>query len=708
MQEKRTFKENWKLLKKEFKNILWQWKTLFLIVLAVLIAFLAGLVGWVFSFIENNAIMIPAIAIDGILFIFLEVVIVDSIKENISSRRNLFSLIWYKSSDISPEKILGEVRSKPSKGFFEDIYFTERSEEQKFWESMEKCLAVKKNGKNVLIRGAPLSGKSRMVYEWLKKQKDLRICLIQKSEGFSDNSINPNQFLIPFIFNRKQRKLLIIDDLHTYTEISNFASIIHQFQKAGISILTTSRTSFEYERIKRKGMDFLDLSDFKEISLDRMDKISNQVVFDKFQQYIIEKRGKGLRDLGFDGTVGSVFLPIEEMRKRYEDLCEKNPMIKNYLSSIKILYSLGINLGEAAFLKEWIQPIFEKGYDVTGVNKSAYDLIYTLLLENELIYTPKAKDRKEEKFLEKIIFTEPVYVEKIFDDEEAILDIILENFDNCYHIFDDNTDVLDSIGVQCGNLFKTNPVITELINFALQCFERIIQINPIEAQAFFNLGVAYQENNELNKAIESYLQAIELNPQDAATYNNLGVLYQENNELDKAIESYLQAVEFNPQYAAAYNNLGNAYKDNNELDKAIESYLQAIEFNPQDAAVYYNLGILYQKNNELDKAIESYLQAVELNPQYAAAYNNLGLSYIIVEDYKKALEVFSKYVDLSPDDWIGYFHLARINSILENAEEAFKFLRLAKEKNPEITKFKNDSDFDFIRDLNEYNELMDN
>ena len=45
--------------------------------------------------------------------------------------------------------------------------------------------------------------------------------------------------------------------------------------------------------------------------------------------------------------------------------------------------------------------------------------------------------------------------------------------------------------------------------------------------------------------------------------------------------------------------------------------------------------------------------------------------------------------------------------IHENAEEAIEFLRSAKEKNPEITSFKNYPAFDFIRELNEFNELMD-
>lgn len=44
-------------------------------------------------------------------------------------------------------------------------------------------------------------------------------------------------------------------------------------------------------------------------------------------------------------------------------------------------------------------------------------------------------------------------------------------------------------------------------------------------------------------------------------YYNLGILYKAQGQLDKTIEFYKKAVEVNPRYNKPYNNLGNIYKD---------------------------------------------------------------------------------------------------------------------------------------------------
>ena len=46
---------------------------------------------------------------------------------------------------------------------------------------------------------------------------------------------------------------------------------------------------------------------------------------------------------------------------------------------------------------------------------------------------------------------------------------------------------------------------------------------------------------------------------NAEAYYNRGIAYGDKGEYDKAIEDYSKAIELNPEYAEAYNNRGNAY-----------------------------------------------------------------------------------------------------------------------------------------------------
>ena len=60
----------------------------------------------------------------------------------------------------------------------------------------------------------------------------------------------------------------------------------------------------------------------------------------------------------------------------------------------------------------------------------------------------------------------------------------------------------------------------------------------------------------LRQAIEDYDRAIEINPENAGAYYNRGVAYGKLGDHRQAIEDYDRAIEINPEYAEAYNNRG--------------------------------------------------------------------------------------------------------------------------------------------------------
>ncbi len=65
------------------------------------------------------------------------------------------------------------------------------------------------------------------------------------------------------------------------------------------------------------------------------------------------------------------------------------------------------------------------------------------------------------------------------------------------------------------------------------------------------------------KAIDDYTKAIKLNPQDAAAYYNRGIAYDDLGEYQKAIDDYTKAIELAPQDASAYYYRGIAYGGKN-------------------------------------------------------------------------------------------------------------------------------------------------
>ena len=81
-------------------------------------------------------------------------------------------------------------------------------------------------------------------------------------------------------------------------------------------------------------------------------------------------------------------------------------------------------------------------------------------------------------------------------------------------------------------------------------------------------GNEYFDKGMYDKAIEEFNKAIEINPNDANAYNNRGFAYGMIGNLDQAIEDYNKAIEINPKLAEAYHDRGVAYFGKKEYDKA--------------------------------------------------------------------------------------------------------------------------------------------
>ena len=152
------------------------------------------------------------------------------------------------------------------------------------------------------------------------------------------------------------------------------------------------------------------------------------------------------------------------------------------------------------------------------------------------------------------------------------------------------------------------------------------ETDALSATDWFQKGYNAGMNGEYNAEISLYLKAIELKPGYADAYINLGIAYQKQNNYTKAIQIWEKAIELKPDDADAYYNLGNAYKDQDNLIKAVQMWEKAIELKPDDADAYINLGIAYGKQDNYTKAIQMWEKAIELNPDDADAYINLGIA----------------------------------------------------------------------------------
>jgi tetratricopeptide (TPR) repeat protein len=215
--------------------------------------------------------------------------------------------------------------------------------------------------------------------------------------------------------------------------------------------------------------------------------------------------------------------------------------------------------------------------------------------------------------------------------------------------------------------------------FCVRFYDCIIEIDPEYASAYSNRGLAYSHLNQFQQAINDYNKAIEIDPELAQAYYNRGNAYSDLNQFQQAINDYNKAIEIDPELAQAYSNRGLAYSHLNQFQQAINDYNKAIEIDPELAQAYYNRGNAYSHLNQFQQAINDYNKAIEIDPEYASAYYNRGNAYSHLNQFQQAINDYNKAIKLQeslPDKGARVYHslgdaLEKVEKF-EKAVDAFK------------------------------------
>jgi tetratricopeptide (TPR) repeat protein len=236
-------------------------------------------------------------------------------------------------------------------------------------------------------------------------------------------------------------------------------------------------------------------------------------------------------------------------------------------------------------------------------------------------------------------------------------------------------------------------VIQVEIDEAIVDYTKAIELNPLNAEAYFNRGKAkmFLSDNHNTKMNQMVRKATHY---DKKYFIELMEVIQV--EIDEAIVDYTKEIELNPQNAEAYFNKGKAkmflrdyhntkmyltarkssyYDKKNsiefkevmqvETDEAIKDYNKAIELDPKYAISYNYRGNAKVLLGDYDEAIKDYTKLIKLNPKYVEAYNNRGRAKIFLKDYHGAIQDYNKAIELDPKYAISYNNRGNAKGLLK-------------------------------------------
>jgi tetratricopeptide (TPR) repeat protein len=241
-------------------------------------------------------------------------------------------------------------------------------------------------------------------------------------------------------------------------------------------------------------------------------------------------------------------------------------------------------------------------------------------------------------------------------------------------------------------------------NKAIAAFEQAIKLNPNFVKAYWELGNAYAEYNNLveseeskyddqesyRRAIAAFAQVRRLQPGRAGVYNNLAILYFNTGQYEKAISAFQTGLRLKPKGAkennvslmedgvlgdsGIYSFIGDAYERLNKNTLALAFYQGALRSGFESGSylddLNVRLGFVCEKLGDVDKAIAAY-EAINLDEglydMRVDVTRRLGLLYATTGKYEQAIEYFERAIS----GYEGALEVSKTNTpTADNADNA--------------------------------------
>ena len=288
--------------------------------------------------------------------------------------------------------------------------------------------------------------------------------------------------------------------------------------------------------------------------------------------------------------------------------------------------------------------------------------------------------------------------------QQGNLDAAEENFRQV--ILGDRSNIhgLNLLGMICVNTGRPEQ--------AVKLITQALEINPADAQAQGNLGLAYQRMGNLELAESCFRKSIKLGCKTGTIFNSLGNMLRESGRVSEAVRVYestlkvdgnypecwtnlsqalvelgefggafqavSRALKIDPSLAEAHNQMAEVYRNTFKYDLAIIAYKKSLELCPTLYESMLGLATVYRESENVDASVEVLNRLISLEPRHAKAHSVLGILKEQVGDTAAAVDCFKKSIELAPDVVSPLYHLSQIKGRKMSEDEILALERLQK------------------------------
>ena len=490
----------------------------------------------------------------------------------------------------------------------------------------------------VVLRGAPLVGKTRCAYQVLKRLRGYWILGLTPTNHHTADIKIPRSY-----FFGQVRLILLLDDLPQYVGKFSLGSLLAHLRRhtASVSVLATCCTD---------DLQVLQHGDFSAYVTQTLQNIAIEPLSQAEEEQLAHACGQPWETADYTGTPGVLSLNLRQHKQR---LAVARYESQHLMRAISLIEAAGIHLYSQALVERvatWVYGLLLPPREI--------EQVWRWLCETGLVVVEQGIVRPVHSACCGLLAplpderpqADPTYAldtdgrqDRHFGPKEmdALWQVVREH--------GDSRMVLD--------MTLNGWVINQDVLRAEQGLRQYVSVLPGNAAGHYNLGLLLAGDGRTTEAMQAFRTALSTDPLHAGAYYNLGVLCVGDGLRQDAADAFRAALRCDPFHAGAHNNLGLLLVSQERAQEAGQAFQTALRCDPNLASAHYNMGLLLAKQSLAKEAALAFDAAARCDPEHTGAHNNLGVLLAGQGRVSEAAQAFRAALSADPDDADAHYNL---------------------------------------------------
>jgi len=199
---------------------------------------------------------------------------------------------------------------------------------------------------------------------------------------------------------------------------------------------------------------------------------------------------------------------------------------------------------------------------------------------------------------------------------------------------------------------------TSLVGDARRLSQKALERSQNVTGAHLTLALIESGAGRYEEAVQELHQVLAIDPVNADAYRELAIAYRNMGKPDEAETAFKKAIEFQPNSWAGYNSLGVFYFQRTQYAEAEAQFRKAIDLTPDNARAYRNLGATYHSQHRYEEAAAMFEKSAALQPSDNIALTNLGATYFFLGQYARSARTVERALAINDNSHVTWLNLA--------------------------------------------------